>query len=174
MIIGYGGTAMEEQMVVNHSCTRKDGGFTLIEVLVSIAIVGILVAIAIPAYSSFREKARVAQAKAELKTLQTAIEALANDTENWPGPSPVGVVADAEVWDLNSAGAGLIASGSFTNWNGPYVQLVKKDPWGSDYFFDPDYEINGVDYPVVGSFGPNMAGQNAYDTDDIYLVLPTL
>ncbi len=120
--------------MVNHSNTRKDAGFTLIELLVSIAIVGILVAIAIPAYSSFSEKARIAQAKAELKTLQTAIEALANDTENWPGPSPVGVVANAEVWDLNSAGAGLIASGSFTDWNGPYAQIVRKDPWGSDFF----------------------------------------
>ncbi len=165
---------MEEPIVVNHLNTRKDSGFTLIELLVSIAIVGILVAIAIPAYSGFREKAKIAQVKAELKTLQTAIAALANDTEKWPGPSPVGVVANAEVWDLNSTGAGLVASGSFTNWNGPYLQLVQKDPWGSDYFFDPDYEINGVDYPVVGSFGPNMAGQNAYDSDDIYLILPIL
>ncbi len=165
---------MEERMVFNHSYTGKDAGFTLIEVLVSIAVVSILVAIAIPAYYGFKEKARIAQAKAEIKTLQTAIEALASDTENWPGPSPVGIVANAEVWDLNSTNAGLVASGSFTNWNGPYLQFVQKDPWGSDYFFDPDYEINGVDYPVVGSFGPNMAGQNAYDSDDIYLVLPTL
>ena len=165
---------MEDQMVVNYTSTKKDGGFTLIELLVSMAIVGILVAIAIPAYSGFKEKARVAHAKAELKGLQTAIEALANDTENWPGPSPVGVVTSPEVWDLNSASAGLVLAAGFTNWNGPYVQSVKKDPWGSDYFFDPDYEINGVDYPVVGSFGPNMAGQNAYDSDDIYLILPTL
>ncbi|NIO11748.1 MAG: hypothetical protein GTO40_28485, partial [Deltaproteobacteria bacterium] len=99
---------------------------------------------------------------------------LANDTENWPGLSPVGSVANAEVWDLNSANAGLVIAGGFTNWNGPYVKSVKKDPWGSDYFFDPDYEINGVDYPVVGSFGPNMAGQNQYDSDDIYIVLPLL
>jgi len=160
--------------VAKFTSTKKNSGFTLIELLVSIAIVGILMAISIPAYSSFREKARVAQAKAELKTLQTAIEALANDTENWPGPNPVGVTASAEVWDLNSTSAGLVVSGSFANWNGPYVQLIQQDPWGSDYFFDPDYQINGVDYPVVGSFGPNMAGQNAYDSDDIYLVLPTL
>ncbi len=165
---------MEERMVINHSCTRKDGGFTLIEVLVSIAIVGILVAIAIPAYSSFREKAKIAQAQADLKSIQSAIQILATDTEFWPGPSPIGVVANAEVWDLNSTSAGLVVAGGFSNWNGPYVQLVQKDPWGSDYFFDPDYAINGADYPVVGSFGPNKQGQNQYDSDDIYLILPTL
>ena len=165
---------MEERMVVNYTSTKKDSGFTLIELLVSMAIVGILVAIAIPASSGFREKARISQATAELKGLQSAIGALAYDTENWPGPSPIGVVVNVEVWDLNSGGAELVAPGGFANWNGPYLQSVKKDSWGSDYFFDPDYEINGVDYPVVGSFGPNMAGQNAYNSDDIYLILPTL
>ena len=153
---------------------KKSAGFTLIELLVSIAIVGVLVAIAIPAYSSFKDKARIAKAKSELKGLQSAIAALANDTENWPGPSPVGTVTNSEVWDLNSANAGLVVAGGFTNWNGPYVVTVKKDPWGSDYFFDPDYQINGVDYPVVGSFGPNKAGQNAYDSDDIFVILSTL
>ncbi len=115
-------------MVVTHSCTKKDCGFTLIELLVSIAIIGILMAIAIPAYSGFREKAKIAQAKAELKTLQSAIEALANDTENWPGPSPVGVVANAEVWDLNSASAGLVAAGGFLIGMVLMCNLLKRIP----------------------------------------------
>ncbi len=80
---------MEERMVINHSCTRKDGGFTLIEVLVSVAIVGILVAIAIPAYSSFREKAKIAQAQVDLKSIQSAIQILATDTEFGRVPVPL-------------------------------------------------------------------------------------
>ena len=158
--------------MVKFSTTRRDGGFTLIEVLVSMALVAILVAISIPAYSAFKEKAMIAQAKAELKGIHTAIEVLANDTEQWPGPMPIGVVSNQEVWNLNSANAGLVLAGSFSNWRGPYLETVKKDPWGSDYFFDPDYDINGTDYPVVGSFGPNKQGQNQYDSDDIYLILP--
>ena len=149
-------------------------GFTLIELMVSVAIVAILVAISIPAYSQFKEKAKIAQAQSDLKGLQTAIQILATDTDSWPGPNPIGVVSNGEVWDLSSPGAGLVAGGSFLNWNGPYLNLVKKDPWGSNYFFDPDYDISGVNYPVVGSFGPNKQGPNSYDSDDVYVVLPTL
>ena len=39
-----------------------------------------------------------------------------------------------------------------------------------EHFFDVDYQINGQDYTVIGSFGPNGAGPNQYD-DDIYVIL---
>ncbi len=150
------------------------GGFTLIELLVVIAVIGLLVSIAIPQFSSYSDKARIALVRADLRNIQRAIETLASDTEKWPGPNSVGVTANQEVWDLNLSNAGLVAATSgFPDWNGPYVQSVPKDPWGSDYFLDPDYKIGGVDYAVVGSFGPNKVGQNVYDSDDIYLILPT-
>ncbi len=149
------------------------GGFTLIELIVVVAIIGLLVAIAIPQFSSYRDKARIALVWADLRNIQRAMEMLASDTEKWPGPNLVGTTANQEVWDFNSTQAGLVATnGGFPSWNGPYVQSVPKDPWGSDYFFDPDYMIGGVDYAVVGSFEPNKVGQNVYDLDDIYLILP--
>ncbi len=152
----------------------RKAGFTLIEVVIVIAVIGILAAIAIPIYGEYREKAKKAQAYAQLKDFQRAVEVLAADTERWPGPNPAAIVSDTEVWDLNAPAAGLVATnGAFPNWNGPYLTAVPKDPWGSDYFFDPDYEINGQDFAVVGSFGPNKAGKNLYDADDVILKLPT-
>lgn len=153
---------------------KSRGGFTILELIVNVAIIGILSAIAIPAYINFRDRAKIAQAKSDLHTIMLAMEQLANDTGKWPGPQNVGVTADAEVWNLGASNAGLAATnGGFPNWNGPYMQSVPKDPWGSNYFFDPDYRIKGVNYAVIGSFGPNKCCQNAYDSDDIYLVLPT-
>ncbi len=150
------------------------GGFTLLELIVVVAIIGLLVAIAIATFSSYRDMARIALVRTELRNIQQAMEILVSDTEKWPGPNDVGVIADQEVWDLNSPQAGLVATnGGFPNWNGPYIGSVPKDPWGSDYFLDPDYNIGGVDFAVVGSFGPNKVGQNVYDSDDIHLVLPT-
>ncbi len=149
------------------------GGYTLIELIVVIASIGILAAIAIPQYAGHRGMARIALVRTDLRNIQTAMEILASDTEKWPGPNDVGSIANSEVWDLNSPEAGLVATnGGFSNWNGPYIGSVPKDPWGSDYFFDPDYEIGGVNLAVVGSFGPNKVGQNVYDSDDIHLVLP--
>ncbi len=153
---------------------KNCGGFTLLEIIVTVTIIAILAAIAIPAYSSYREKANIARTRSELRNLLHTITLLENDTEQWPGPNPVGSTANSEVWDLNLPQAGLVATnGGFPEWNGPYVQSVPKDPWGSDYFFDPDYMIGGVNYAVVGSFGPNKVGKNVYDSDDIYLILPT-
>ncbi len=149
------------------------GGFTLLELVVNVAIIGILAAIAIPAYIAFRDKAKTAQVKSDLHTLQLAIEQLAIDTNKWPGPNDVGKTADKEVWDLNSDDAGLAKAGieKFPNWQGPYVKSVPQDPWGSNYFFDPDYRIGGTNYAVVGSFGPNKCCKNQYDSDDVYLKL---
>ncbi|TAJ81185.1 prepilin-type N-terminal cleavage/methylation domain-containing protein [bacterium] len=153
---------------------KNNSGFTILELIVNVAIIGILAAIAVPAYISFIDKARVAQAKSDLHNIQLAIEQLANDTNKWPGPNDVGKTADQEVWDLNDEEAGLVkTNGAFPNWKGPYMQSVPKDPWGMNYFFDPDYKIGGTDYAVIGSFGPNKCCQNTYDSDNVYLILPT-
>ncbi len=60
--------------------TAEEGGFTLIELLVVILIIGILAAIAIPAFLSQKSKANDAAAKTQVGTLQTAMETYS--TEN--------------------------------------------------------------------------------------------
>lgn len=49
-------------------------GFTLIELLIVIAVISILIGIALPRFKGMQEEGKIAQAKAELRTLQTAVE----------------------------------------------------------------------------------------------------
>ncbi len=63
---------------------RSKKGFTLIELLIVVAIIGILAAIAIPQFSSYRAKAYNSAAQSDLKNLKTALESFYADNQKYP------------------------------------------------------------------------------------------
>ncbi|MBF0282539.1 MAG: prepilin-type N-terminal cleavage/methylation domain-containing protein [Zetaproteobacteria bacterium] len=63
---------------------RKEKGFTLIELMIVIAIIGILAAIAIPQFNSYRVKSYDAAAQSDLHNLQLAYESFYNDHAAYP------------------------------------------------------------------------------------------
>jgi type IV pilus assembly protein PilA len=68
-----------------HQRTSNDSGFTLIELLVVILIIGILAAIAIPAFLSQTSKANDSAAKTQAGTLQTTMQAYATEHSGYVG-----------------------------------------------------------------------------------------
>jgi general secretion pathway protein G len=155
------------------SCAgRSKGGFTLVEVVIVVFIIGVLAVMGIPSFVTARERSRENRAKDDLRVIAEAVQRLAFDTGMWPGGVSVQDQFGSEILDLNSATAGLLTdSDIFPGWKGPYTRRIRKDPWGQSYYFDPDYQIYGVLYAVVGSFGPNGRGQNVYDSDNIVVVV---
>jgi len=63
---------------------KNEKGFTLIELLIVVAIIGILAAIAIPQFASYRKKAFDSAAQSDLKNAKTAVESFYSDNFRYP------------------------------------------------------------------------------------------
>jgi general secretion pathway protein G len=123
----------------------KKSGFTLIELMIVIAIIIILAGIAVPMFARNRLLAQTAKVLAELDTIRTAANMYHHDTEQWV---PVGNSGDGLI--TNNAGLG--------GWKGPYMDRWKADPWGTPYeIFD-----NGTSTTMrwAGSWGPTDSDDN--------------
>lgn len=130
-------------------------GFTLIELLVVIAILGILVAITILAYSGSQGKARDARRKADLRSIQVALEQYYNDYKRYP-------ITGVGVWVYSSASAPWISdagSGIPIPFGSPYMNSVPVDPENGQSVAPADanygsyvysyYSANGQGYILV-------------------------
>lgn len=63
---------------------KSEKGFTLIELLIVVAIIGILAAVAIPQFASYRAKAYNSAASSDVKNLKTGMEAYMADNQEYP------------------------------------------------------------------------------------------
>lgn len=159
---------------------RSNRGFTLIELLVVIAIISILSSVVMVSLNSARDKAKIAKAKVDLKQLEISIAMLYDDTVLYPGQQALSPCVQNQEIYLNTTSAGIESTdGNFPGWKGPYVSKVPLDPWGTNYYYDPDYSCgattqgcNGIasTVRVIQSFGPNKT-QTYGNGDDIVIVL---
>lgn len=119
-------------------------GFTLVEILLVVVIIGILVGIALPKLSGRKREAEVAAARADIQAIGTALDLYELDNGSYP-PSLQGLMADP---------------GGTKNWRGPYLKKnLPKDPWGNDYI----YSKKDTGYELTSQGPPGGEGWAAYN-----------
>ena len=131
---------------------RTARGFTLLELLVVVAIIGLLVAYVGPRYVSQIGKSETAAARAQIEALAKAIDTYRLDTGRFPSTA-------------QGLAALLVRPAGEAKWNGPYLQKdVPLDPWGKPYF----YRMPGAkrDYELM-SYGRDGAPGGTGDNADI-------
>ena len=95
---------------------QDEKGFTLIELLVVILIIGILAAIALPAFLNQRAKAQDSEAKSNVRTAQTAMETYYTDNQTYVGATPT-VLQGIEPALQNAQGLSLSPAPSATGYS---------------------------------------------------------
>lgn len=118
-------------------------GFTLIELVVVVVIIGLLAAFVAPQFIKQEEKATAKATKAQIELLGTALDTFRLDVGRYP-TSQEGLQA------LNQRPGGV------ERWDGPYLKKdVPNDPWGSPYVYKSPGE-GGRPYDIV-SYGSDKA-----------------
>jgi len=122
---------------------RRDAGFTILEVLVVVAIIGMLIGLVAPAALRQLGGARQSIAKQSIERLSTVLDLYALDMGVYP-TTDQGLLALLR----KPAGAG--------NWNGPYLKgdAVPVDPWSRPYTYRRPSQRPGKDFDLC-SGGPN-------------------
>ena len=142
------------QKVSRQRARGRASGFTLIEIMVVVVIIGLLAAVIVPTVVSKVDEAKVNKAKADIQSLETALTMYRLDNSKYP-TSDQGLTA-------------LVTQPtdpSIKHWRtGGYLSRVSKDPWGNDY----QYVIpgsHGREYDLFSLGADGAPGGEGIDAD---------
>ena len=127
---------------------RRTAGFTLIELMIVIAILGLMAYMVAPRLMGVMGKAKPKIAMADMKNLETALDMFYLDVGRYP---------------TEEEGLKVLYQrpDNVPNWGGPYIKKAPKDPWGRDYSYKCPGEHGAYDIISLGLDGqPGGEGEN--------------
>lgn len=130
---------------------RHGGGFTLLELLVVIVIIGLLAAYVGPKYFSQLGKSEVTVAKAQIEAFDKSLDTYRLDVGRYPNAEE----------GLNALMTAPPSAGA--KWNGPYLKKgIPLDPWGNAYQYRSPGSRGEYEIVSLGKDGqPGGSGDNA-------------
>lgn len=131
----------------------RNRGFTLIEIMVVVVILGILAALIIPNIMDRPDQARIAKAKQDIRALDTALSLYRMDNYRYPSTEQ-GLQALVEKPSTPPVPPNYKQGG--------YLKRMPKDPWGNDYIYLSPGSHGEYDLSSLGADGqPGGEGVNA-------------
>jgi general secretion pathway protein G len=133
---------------------KNNKGFTLIEILLVVVIIGALAAMVVPRLAGRSEQAKIAIAKVDIQSnIASALKLYELDNGAFPTSSQ----------SLDALLHKPSASPAPPNWNGPYLEKEPLDPWGRKYQYACP-GAHGVDYDLY-SYGPRVKDEKGWITN---------
>ena len=136
------------------SYTSKQGGFSLIEILVVLVIMGLLISVVAPMVLNRADEARIQKVHADFKSIETALKIYRLDNYNYP-TTEQGLQALIKPSSLNPQPRNFKEGG--------YLAEVPMDPWGRPYLYLSPGENSQVDIYTLGADG--ISGGDDQNTD---------
>lgn len=139
-------------IVSRSTASRLQRGFTLIEIMVVVVIIGILAALVLPNVMGRVDQANITKAKQDIRTYGAALDMYRLDNFRYP-------TTDQGLQAL------VAAPSDAKNWRGPYLKGgLRKDPWGNDYRYAYP-SSRGQDYEIFTLGADNQEGGEGTDGD---------
>lgn len=133
--------------------SKLENGFTLVELIIVLAIIGLIMALVAPRLMEQFDKSKVVTARAQLRSLESALMSMRLDIDRYP--------SNAEGLSLLQRPGADVAE----SWQGPYLAAdLPEDPWGRPFIYREPRTIDGR--PTIGTLGSDgTAGGNGTARD---------